>query len=69
MMQFQRNIDKYAKEHEMKRSQKPDRVAIPNWGIEITVGSHKGEKLTSYAQGWDMICEIMKDTTLLDGIN
>lgn len=67
-MQFQRNVDKYAKERGMKRCQKPDRVTIPNWGTEITVGSHKGEKLTSYAQCWDMICEGVKGTAFLNGI-
>lgn len=55
MMQVQRTIYKYAKENGLKKAQKPDRVLTPNWGTIITVGSHKGERLCSYRQAWDII--------------
>ena len=68
-MQLQRNLDAYAKANGLKTSKCADRVCTPNWGFEITIGKHAGEKLTSYAQCWDMFCECLKGTDALKGIN
>lgn len=68
MMQVQRNIEKYAKENGLKPSKKSDRVGAPKWGTIIQIGSHKGERLSSYSQAWDIITETLKGTTFLEGI-
>ena len=37
-----------------------DRINTPKWGSVIRVNcSHKGEILTSYAQAWDIVNEIV----------
>lgn len=68
MMQLQRNLDKIGKAAGMKHSNCTDRVAIPNWGVTITYGKHKGEILTSYEQAWDMISEFLQGTPSFEGI-
>ena len=68
MMQVQRNIDKYAKENGLKPGKRSDRVGTPHWGTIIQSGSHKGERLSSYGQSWDIITETLKGTTFLEGI-
>jgi hypothetical protein len=68
MRQLQRNLNIYAKEHGMKISKTADRVRTPIWGTEIIIGSHKGEKLLSYAQSWDLISETLKGTPCMEGI-
>lgn len=40
----------------------------PNWGAIIQIGSHKGERLISYSQAWDIIAEVSKGTMFLEGI-
>lgn len=68
MMQLQRNINKYAEEKSLPKSKNTDRVSTPNWGTIITIGSQKGEILTSYKQAWEIICETFSDTGFLCGI-
>lgn len=68
MMQLQRNIDKYAKENGLKRTQKPDRVSIPNFGSIIKYGKYQGQVLRSYKQSWDMVYDVLKNTDLMKGI-
>lgn len=68
MRQFQRNVAKYAKENGLPVPKSSDRVLTPRWGSVVTIGSHKGEMLTSYAQAWDIIEETLRGTTLLEGL-
>lgn len=70
IMMMQRNLRAYAIENNLPYEKvKTDRVSTPNWGILITTGKHKGEKLISYSQSWDIIKEILKGTPSLNGIN
>lgn len=68
MMQVQRNLDKYAKEHGLKRTQKPDRVNRPNFGVVIPYGKYQGQVLRSYEQCCDMVYDVLKDTPVMDGV-
>lgn len=68
MRQLQRNLNKYAKEHGMKISKTADRIGTPKWGSEIIIGSHKGEKITSYAQCWELMKELLTGTPCMEGI-
>ena len=60
MRQLNRDIDQQARKAGMKPKGKSDRIPVPHWGWIIPVGSHKGEKLVSYAQAWDLTSEIFK---------
>ena len=66
--QFQRNAARHAKEYGLKAPKSADRIPTPKWGTIVPIGSHKGERLSSYAQTWDIISEMLKGTTLLEGI-
>ena len=68
MMQLQRNLNIFAKEHGMKISKTVDRVGTPKWGTIIEIGSHKGEILRSYQQSWEVISETLKGTPCMEGI-
>ena len=68
MRQLQHNIRVYGKAHGMGPYKSADRVAVPHWGVIITAGKHEGERLTSYAQAWDMVKDCLKGTNLLQGI-
>ena len=68
VMRLQRNINKYGEENGMSKSKATDKVKTPKWGTIITVGSQKGETLTSYKQAWEIICETLSDTGFLCGI-
>lgn len=68
-MQLQRNLNAYGKANGLKTTKCADRVGVPKWGAEITIGKYAGEKLTSYAQSWEILCEALKGTDVLKGIN
>ena len=40
----------------------------PKWGSVVEIGKHKGEKLQSYEQAWDIFWEVLKDTDCMKGI-
>ena len=66
--QLQRNMAKSSKENMQVIFHSADRINTPNWGVEITYGSHKGEKLHSYQQCWDMLKDVLGKTYLFEGI-
>lgn len=69
-IQFQRIIAKHAKENGLKVPKTADRVNTPLWGTTVVIGFHKGEILTSYAQAWDIMKEVLSSgTTILDEIH
>lgn len=55
MMQFQRNLNKYAKEHGLAPSKHTDRVPTPHFGTVMLAGKYKGQVLSSYEQAWDIV--------------
>ena len=68
MMQLRRNLNTYAKKNGMRTSKTTDFIHAPNWGIVITSGKHKGEKLCSYEQCWDMVTGMFEGSEVLQGI-
>ncbi len=68
MRQLQRNLFLFGKANGMGPYKSADRVAPPHWGTIIPTGKHAGERLTSYAQAWDMVSDCLKGSDLLQGI-
>lgn len=65
IMQVKRNIRKYGEGYRPKIT---DRIITPKWGTNIVFGIHKGEKLTSYKQAWDVVAEVFEGTVFMKDI-
>ena len=68
MRQLLHNLERIGRANGTKSSHHADRVAVPTWGTPITYGRHDGEILTSYAQAWDMLVDILGITKAFEGI-
>lgn len=69
VMRVYRNLREYAIENNLTIPKMTDRILTPNWGMVITCGKYKGEKIYSYAKAWDMISDTLKGTHAMNGIN
>ncbi len=68
VMQLLRNMKADVEKKGIKTKMMTDRVNTPNWGNEIPTGKYKGQKLTSYEQCWDMLCEVLKGTPAMNDL-
>lgn len=68
VMQALRNMKADLKKQGIETKMPTDRINTPHWGAEIKIGKYAGQKLTSYEQCWDMICEALKNTPAMNGL-